>query len=267
MNAAQINSQLTPRGGVGAVKPVGSPEPGPPTRPRCHMECDTDPYGQIVCKYVDCEGLGSTPGRERRAGVGASFVTLQPGDSFMMTLDISQGGNPSAAIPANLNASGFGGNFTGKYTGTTPYQLFPGQFSYVQAVNYGTPQNPNWQNITYTYKVLSASSTSPPPSCPPGYYWNGNTNACEKQIVLGPTPTNTPVTTFPHAGGGLLTGGSGGTTGGSSGTTGGSSGTKGGSGAPAASSSKTTYYVAGGAVLALAAGAAYWKYGRKGSRR
>lgn len=222
MNAAQINSQLTPRGGV------------------------------------DREGLGSTPGRERRAGVGASFVTLQPGDSFTMTLDISQGGNPSAAIPANLNVEGggFGGNFTGKYTGTTPYQLFPGQFSYVQAVNYGTPQNPNWQNITYTYKVLSASSTSPPPSCPPGYYWNGNTNACEKQIVLGPTPTNTPVTTFPHAGGGLLTGGSGG-------TTGGSSGTKGGSSAPAASSSKTTYYVAGGAVLALAAGAAYWKYGRK----
>jgi hypothetical protein len=94
--------------------------------------------------------------RGLRVGVGASFVTLQPGDSFQMTLDVSQGGNPSLAIPADLNASGFGVNFTGKYTGTTPYQLFPGQFSYVEPLPFGS--------ATYTYKVLSASATAPPPA-------------------------------------------------------------------------------------------------------
>jgi hypothetical protein len=91
--------------------------------------------------------------RRRHVGVGASAVTLQPGDFFKMSIDISQGGNPALAIPANLNASGFGGNFSGRYTGTTPYRLYPGNFVYLDTA----------QNRLYSYDVLSASVT---PSAP-----------------------------------------------------------------------------------------------------
>ena len=184
------------------------------------------------------------PRRASRVGVGAVAAAFACGSSFIMTV---QGSSPLATSPTL--PTGFTvtkATNQGTLNGATVWQL-TGTYA-------GPPTTlSSWADyvygVNYPWSVVTATVT--PPLIP--MVWNGSECVTAPAQVVWYAPPQAPGSTAPTKGTlipveiPVVKGSGGSTTASSSSTT----------------SSKTPYYVAGAGALALAAGAAYWKWGRK----